>query len=130
MARREFQIPCVLRQEGPRPYWYIRYRRKVLVGKNEIERREVRHTLGDCSRITKRRAQHLRDEVLREVNREVYTVQSQILFQDFAELYMKQHTVTCFPLSCATFGTEEVQTFLNAKHTEGLAWRTRKGCRQ
>ena len=46
MARREFQMPAVLRQKGPRPYWYIRYRRKVLVGKDQIERKEVWHTLG------------------------------------------------------------------------------------
>src|SRR2546425_5148889 len=93
MARREFQTPSVLRQEGPRPYWYIRYRRKVLVGKNEIERKEVWHTLGSCDQITKRQAQRLRDEVMRDVNREVYTFQSQIPFGELAVLFMKQHTV-------------------------------------
>ena len=56
MARREFQMPNVLRSEGPRPYWYIRYRRKVLVGKDEFERKEVWHRLGDCEQITKRQA--------------------------------------------------------------------------
>jgi integrase len=146
MARREFQMPCVLRQEGPRPYWYIRYRRKVLVGKDEIERKEVWHTLGDCDQITKRQAQRLREEIMGEVNREVYTVQSQILFRDFAELYMKQHTVTLAPggqkrdlslirnhllpsfgtMRLCDIGTVEVQTFLNAKNTEGLSWWTRK----
>jgi integrase len=147
MARREFQMPAVLRQEGPRPYWYIRYRRKVLVGKDQIERKEVWHTLGSCDQITKRQAQRLRDEVMREVNREVYTIQSQIPFADFAELFMKQHTVTLAPggqkrdmslihnhlLPClgtarlCDIGTEEVQTFLNAKKNEGLSWWTRKG---
>jgi hypothetical protein len=77
-------MPAVLRHEGPRPYWYIRYRRKVLVGKNQIDRKEVWHTLGSCDTITKRQAQRVRDEVMREVNREVnrevYTIQSQILF--------------------------------------------------
>jgi integrase len=146
MARREFQMPGVLRQEGPRPYWYIRYRRKVLVGKDQIERREVWHTLGDCDKITKRQAQRLRDDVMREVNREVYTIQSQILFRDFAELFMKQHSVTLAPggqkrdvslirnhllpslgsMRLCDIGTEEVQTFLNAKHIEGLSWWTRK----
>ena len=56
MARREFQMPAVLRQESARPYWYIRYRRKVLVGKDEFERKEVWHRLGDCEQITKRQA--------------------------------------------------------------------------
>ena len=143
-----FQMPCVLRQEGPRPYWYVRYRRKVLVGKNGIERREVWHTLGDCSKITKRQAQRLRDEILREVDREVYTVQSQILFRDFAELYMKQHTVALAPggskrdLSLdpeppASLLRDDAivrhrngsrcTTFLNAKHAQGLSWWTRRG---
>ena len=89
MARREFQMPGVLKSEGARPYWYIRYRRKVLVGKNQIDRKEVWHTLGDCDKITKRQAQRLREEIMQEVNREVYTVQSQILFRDFVALFMK-----------------------------------------
>jgi integrase len=146
MARREFQMPAVLRQEGARPYWYIRYRRKVPVGKNEIERKEVWHTLGSCDAITKRQAQRLRGEIMREVNREVYTIQSQILFEDFAEIYMKQHTITLAPggqkrdqslirnhlvpsfgsISLCEIGTEEVQAFLNAKNGEGLSWWTRK----
>ena len=57
MARREFQKPSVLRQEGPRPYWYIRYRRKVLVSKNRIKREEKWHRLGYCDDITKRQAE-------------------------------------------------------------------------
>src|SRR5579875_2597879 len=84
MARREFQMPSVLRHEGPQPYWYIRYRRKVLVGKDQIERKEVWQKLGDCDTITKRQAQRLRDEVLRDVNHEVYTLPSQTLFSEFA----------------------------------------------
>ena len=146
MARREFQMPAVLRQQSARPYWYIRYRRKLLVGKNEIERKEVWHTLGSCDAITKRQAQRLRDDIMREVNREVYTIQSQILFQDFAEIYMKQHTITLAPggqkrdlslirnhlvpsfgpMRLSDIGTEEIQTFLNTKNREGLAWWTRK----
>src|SRR5438552_18801455 len=68
MARHEFQLPTVLRHEGPRPYWYIRYRRKVLVGKNRIKRKEVWHQLGGCDHMTKREAQRARDEIMREVN--------------------------------------------------------------
>jgi integrase len=147
MARREFQMPAVLRQEGPRPYWYIRYRRKVLVGKDEIERKEVWHSLGDRDQITKPEAKRRRDEVMREVNREVYTIQSQVLFRDFADLFIKQHTVTLAPggqkrdsslirnhlipslgsMRLCDIGTKEVQTFLNAKHAAGLSWWTRKG---
>ena len=59
----------------------------MLVGKDQIERKEVWHTLGDCDKITKRQAQRLRDEVMRDVNREVYTIQSPIRFKDFADMY-------------------------------------------
>jgi integrase len=145
MARREFQMPNVLRHDGSQPYWYIRYRQKVLVGKNRIERKEVWHRLGDCDQITKRQAMRLRDEVMRDVNREVYTVQSQIQFGDFVEIYRKQH----IPLLAAgaqakyrsllerhilpafrsvklcDMDTEAIQEFLNVKRTEGLAWSTR-----
>lgn len=146
MARREFQMPNVLRHEGPRPYWYIRYRRKVLVGRNQIQRKEFWHKLGDCDQVTKRQAQRLRDQVLREVNDEVYTLQSQILFADFAKLYIEQHAITLAPggrerdvslihnhllpafgaMRLCDIGTEDVQRFLNAKHEEGLSWWSRK----
>ena len=56
MAKREFQMPSVLQHGGPRPYWYIRYRQKVLVGKDQIERKERWHTLGYCDEVTKREA--------------------------------------------------------------------------
>jgi integrase len=147
MARREHQMSGVLRHEGPRPYWYIRYRVKVLVNKNQIQRKEVWHRLGYCDEMTKRQACRARDEILREINCEVYTIQSQILFADFVALYMRQHMVTLAPggqkrdlsliqnhllrsfgsMRLCDIGTEEVQTFLNAKHTEGLSWWTRKG---
>jgi len=94
MARREFQMPSVQRQEGPRPYWYIRYRVKVLVGKNQIARREKWHTLGHCDEMGKREALRLRDEIMRGVNRQVYTIQSHIPFGDFVEIYKQEHIPT------------------------------------
>jgi hypothetical protein len=147
MARREFQMPSVLRQDGPRPYWYIRYRRKVLVGKNQIDREEKWHRLGYCDEMTKPEAKRRREEVMKEINREVYTIQSHILFKDFVEIYKGQHTATLAPggrnrdlsllnnhivpaigaVRLRDIGAEEVQTFLNAKDAEGLSWWTRKG---
>lgn len=145
MARREFQMPNVLRHEGSQPYWYIRYRRKVLVGKNQIERKEVWHRLGDCDQITKRQAMRLRDEIMRDVNREVYTIQSHIEFADFVEIYMKQHIPMLAvgaqakyrsllgrhilpgfrSMKLCDMDTEAIQAFLNSKQKEGLAWWTR-----
>jgi integrase len=146
MARREFQMPSVLRQEGPRPYWYIRYRRKVLVGKDRIERREAWHRLGYCDEMTKREARRRREEVLQEVNREVYTLQSQVPIEDFVTIYKKQHLVTLAPggrkrdvslldnhilpafgsMRLCDVGTETVQEFLNDKLVQGLSWWTRR----
>src|SRR3989442_5193407 len=145
MARREFQTPSVLRQEGPRPYWYIRYRRKLLVGRNEIRREEKWHRLGYCDEMTKREAERRGSEVLREVNNEVYTIHSQVPFGDFVKIYIDQHVSTLAPgpmqkyLSLLnnhilpTFGekricdirTDAVQALLNQKDAEGLAWWTR-----
>ncbi len=97
MARREFQMPSVLRHKGRKPYWYIRYRRKVLVGEDQIKREEKWHKLGYCDEMTKREAQRLRDDIMRDVNREVYTLQSQIRFRDFVKEYKEQHVVTLAP---------------------------------
>ena len=97
MARREFQMPAVLRCNGPRPYWYIRYRQKVLVGKDQIERKEIWRRLGYCDEITKREAMRLREQVLHQVNNQVYTIQSQIPFEDFVKMYSEHHLVTLAP---------------------------------
>jgi integrase len=138
-------MPNVLRQGGPRPYWYCRYRKKVLVGKNQIRRKEVWHRLGYCDEVTKREAQRLRDEIMCDVNRQVYTIQSEIRFTDFVEIYKRQHIPTLAAGAQAkylcllerhimpVFGqmrlcevdTESVQAFLGGKESEGLAWWTR-----
>ena len=145
MARREFQMPNVIRQEGPRPYWYIRYRRKVMIAKDQIRKEEKWHRLGYCSEMTKRQAERRREEIMREINREVYTIQSQIVFGEFVTIYLQKHVSTLAPgprqkyISLLknhilpTFGenrmcdvqTEAVQTFLNQKDAEGLSWWTR-----
>ena len=138
-------MPNVLRHDGPRPYWYIRCRRKVLVSKNEIRKKEVWHRVGYCDEMTKREAQRLRDEIMRDVNREVYTIQSHIRFGDFVQIYKEQHIRTLGAGTKAkylhhlkrhilpAFGAlklsevdgETVQRFLNAKEKEDLAWWTR-----
>ena len=139
-------MPNVLRHDGPRPYWYIRYRRKVLVGNKEITRKEVWHRLGYCDGMSNREARRLRDEVMRDVNREVYTIQSHIRFGDFVQIYEQHHLVTLAPggrqrdlslvrnhllpsfggFRLCDLGTEQVQGFLNQKAAEGLSWWTRR----
>lgn len=145
MARREHQMPRVLRQKGRRPYWYIRYRRKILVNKNHIRRKEEWDALGYCDELTKREAERLRDEIMRSVNREVYTIQSHIPFEDFVKIYEREHIPTLSAGARAKYSgslvrhilpafgnkklcdidTQSVQEFLNVKKDEGLAWWTR-----
>jgi integrase len=149
MARRQHQDPKVLQSKGANPFWYIRYRRSVLVGKNQLKRKEVKHHLGYCSELTKREAQRRRDEIMRDVNAQVYAIPSYIALGEFAAIYKQQHLVTLAPggrkrdvslidnhiipalgdRRLCDIGTEEVQTFLNKKAQEGLSWWTRKACK-
>ena len=146
MARREFQMPSVLQYDGPRPYWYIRYRQKVLVGKDQIEKKEIWHPLGFCDEITKREAMRLREQVLHQINNQVFTIQSQIPFEEFVKMYSEHHLVTLAPggrkrdlsllknhilpaftgRKLCEVGAQEIQAFLNAKDADGLSYWTRK----
>ena len=145
MARREHQMPNVLRQEGPRPYWYVRYRVKVLVGKNRVKRQDKWHRLGYCDKMGKREAERVRDQIMQQINREVYTLQSQMEFEDFVENYREKHLPTVSSATQAKYGsllknhmvpyfagqklsdvdTENIQEFLNAQKEVGLSWWTR-----
>ncbi|MCL4841280.1 MAG: tyrosine-type recombinase/integrase [Bryobacteraceae bacterium] len=145
MARREFQRPEVLKHEGPRPYWYVRYRVKTLTGPHQVARKEKRQWLGNCDEMTKRQAERLRDEIMRKVNDQVFTIQNQIPFGEFVKLYLDQHVSTLAPGPkqkytsllknhiLPEFGekrlcdvrTDVVQVFLNRKAAGGLAWWTR-----
>ena len=146
MAKREFQDPALLRHGGKRPYWYIRYRIRVIDDEGKIVRKEVWHPLGNCDEATKREALRQRARVLEEVNHQVYTVRDHIPLADFARIYETQHLPTLAPggreqqhcllknhvtpalgaKRLCDIGTLEVQAFLNAKAAEGLSWWTRR----
>ncbi len=91
MAKREHQMPSVLKQDGDRPYWYVRYRVRILNRETKkFERKEKWHRLGDCDRTSKRQAERLRDQVVAAVNEQVFTMQNQILLSDFSAIYMSR----------------------------------------
>jgi integrase len=94
MARREFQDPSLLTRTGRQgDEYYIRYRIKVVRmvdGKAKQVRREKHHVLGLCSEMTERQAMREREKVLREVNGQAYSIQSQIPFPEFAKLYRER----------------------------------------
>jgi integrase len=118
---------------------------KVLTGPHQIERKEKRHWLGNCNEMTKREAERLRDEIIRKVNDQVFTIQNQIPFGEFVKLYLDQHVSTLAPGPkqkyasllknhiLPEFGdgrlcdvrTDIVQAFLNKKAADGLSWWTR-----
>src|ERR1039457_2602639 len=95
MARREFQNPSILERTGANgPEWYIRYRVRVLEianGKPVVSRREKWFTLGAQKEMTKRKAERRRDEIMREVNGQIYTIQSHIPFAEFLKIYKTEH---------------------------------------
>jgi len=140
-------MPNVQRSRGKRPYFYVRYRVRVLVGRNQFERKEKQHFLGYCDEMSKREAERQRDAILSQVNGQVYTLQSQIRFADFIEIYRRDHLVPLAPggrkrdesllknhiipdlgdVALCEVGTLEVQQFLNQKNAQGLAWWSLKG---
>jgi integrase len=95
MARREWQNPSILERTGANgPEWYIRYRVRVLEiadGKPVVSRREKWFTLGAQKEMTKRKAERRRDEIMREVNGQIYTIQSHIPFVEFLKIYKTEH---------------------------------------
>lgn len=94
MARREFQNPSILeRDSAAGREFYIRYRIKVMEienGRPFLKRKEKWHTLGPVS-MGIRKAERKRDEIMREVNQQVYTVQSHVPFEDFIKIYRSEH---------------------------------------
>ncbi len=102
MPRHRYQTPSVLRDEsGPRPYWYIRYRVDQLTDANTTKRAEVRKVLGYCDEklpngktLGKREAERRRNDIMRDVNRSDYIVQSQIPFPKLAAAYRRVHFPT------------------------------------
>jgi integrase len=146
LAKREFQNPALLQHGGKRPYWYIRYRVRVIDDDGKIVRKEVWHPLGNCDEVTKREALRHRARVLEEVNHQVYAIRDHIPLAAFAKVYETQHLPTLAPggreqqhgllknhilpalgaMRLCDLGTLEIQAFLNAKAAEGLAWWTRR----
>ncbi len=144
MARREYQKPNVLKQDGPCPYWYIRYRVRAFdAEKGRFERKEKWHRLGDCDAMTKRQAERERDRVLGEVNHQVLTLREHMHFKDFVAIYqrdympnvgkaaqakydsqLRNHLLPAFGhLPLVSVDTGMIQAFLTEKRD--LSWWTR-----
>jgi integrase len=153
MARREWQNPSVLEREGAAGReWYIRYRVKVLEiedGKPMIRRVEKWRALGLCVKMTKRQAEREKDRILREVNGQVYTIQSHVPFAEFVKIFdanhietkavptqanyrqqLRQHILPAFAgLKLCDVGPLEVQQLFRALETAGVARTTRSTIR-
>lgn len=98
MGRREYQNPSVLTRNSKFGLeYYIRYRVKVLEmidGEAKQVKREKFAALGLCSETTLRKAERKKAEIMREVNGQVYNIQSQIPFVDFVALYKERYLPT------------------------------------
>ena len=95
VARREYQNPSILERTGSNgPEWYIRYRVRVLEmveGKPVVARREKWWVLGTQKEMTRRKAEREKDRIMREVNGQIYTIQSHVPFTDFLKTYKTEH---------------------------------------
>lgn len=98
MGRRKFQNPSILtRMSKFGMEYYIRYRVDVLKmvdGRAKQMQREKFLALGLCSKMTKPQAERAKAEIMREVNGQVYSIQSQIPFADFVQLYRERYMPT------------------------------------
>lgn len=150
MARREYQKPNVLKSNGPRPYWYVRYRVRV---RSEVtkkfEKKQKWHMLGYCDNMGKREAERMRDELIQQVNGQVFHLRDQTTFREFVELYQRDfmpnlgsatqekyaslirtHLIPVFgSLALRDITTERLQAFLTEKKAAGLAWWSRSDLR-
>lgn len=95
MSRREYQDPSILERVGAKgAEWYLRYRVRVLEmvdGRPVVARREKWAVLGLQAKMTKRQAEREKDRIMREVNGQIYTIQSHIPFADFLTIYRAEH---------------------------------------
>ena len=149
MARREYQNPPLKIGGTGRKFYYIRVRKRVLTGAGKVGRTQPRITLGWCDEVGRREAERRRADKLREINGELYTIQSHIVFKDFVEIYRDRHMPELgeaakrkYTLQIANhilpaFGamklcdvdTECIKAWLQGKESDGLSWWTRTDLR-
>jgi integrase len=139
MARRRHQSSRV-QQTGKR-FW-TRYRVDVLKADRTLGRKEVKVTLGYAPGMTRRLAERKADEIMAKVNGQVYTIQSEVPFEDFVRHYREEHLPTLgygtrqkydslldvhiLPrfsgLRLCDLTREAAQGFLNDKQKAGMGW--------
>src|ERR1035437_6632408 len=148
MARREFQNPSILERDTPRGrVWYIRYRTKQTAwvdGKPIIKRKEEWRELGLCSKMSKHQAERKKDEIMRGINGECFTINASIPWEQFVEVFDRNHIAALATPTQANYrqqlkshitpslkqyrlsqiGPLEVQAIFNGKEAE-LARQTR-----
>ncbi len=145
MARREWQNPSILKRDGAQgPEWYIRYRIKVLVD-GKIEKQEKWKALGLCKDVSLRAAEREKAKILRDVNSQVFTAQSQMKFSEVLKYFREQHVPTLAGPSQKTYlqhvhayieprfkdarlcdvGTLQLEQMFSAMQADGLSRATR-----
>jgi len=95
MSRREYQRGELHERVGKAgPEYFIRYRIRVIKmvdGRATRQRSAKWVTLGTKKELTLAQAKRKRDEIMQQVNAQVYTVQSHIPMKEFAKVYKEQH---------------------------------------
>jgi integrase len=152
MARREYQNPPLKKSRAGRRFYFVRVRLKVLTNKGTIGTKQHRERLGFCDETGVREAERKRADYLKTINGQSYTVQSQIPFGEFAEVWRQKHVLKPENLGAGTqakyeghldhhilpvfkdwklceIDTEVIDTFLGQKAAAGLSWWTRMDLR-
>jgi len=143
-------MPNVKRQNGPRPYWYIRYRIRIFNEQTgKFERKEKWHTLGYCNEMTISQPKRQRDELLAQVNQQVVNIREHVTFGSFVKIYERDHLPTLGEGTQAKydsllrnhllpefeaarlcdFDTHTIQAFLTKKTKDGASWFSRDDLR-
>ena len=146
------QNPPLQKTNGKNPRWFIRPYVDRLQADGSVKRDRERIYLGSCADLDRKTASVQRAEVLRRLNNGAYTLQSQINFGEFLDLFekkfveakdnlaastqakyaahLKNHIRPAFGhLAIAEITTLRIDDWLAAKNDAGLSWSTRSDLR-
>lgn len=100
MARRRYQRGCLFQRGRERKVWVLRFREDVMLPSGEISRVHRSEILGTlCDFPTRRMAQRLADQRLREFNQGGFRPQTTLTFRDYIETHWQPNLFPTFKFS-------------------------------
>ena len=145
MARKRYQRGNIRKRGTRNPVWELQWRTDVIQPDGSIGRKRESYILGRVSKMNKRQAMRIAEELLRPLNLGKITPFSAITFRDFVEKHFipnafptlktptrKRYQSTLNTHLLPAFGKQrlcdlqrlEIQTFVIQKYDTGLSWET------